>query len=178
MKRIAILLLAVSMAGCAAKNTTVTNLPAGVTQAQVANWTNAVNDLQQAQSLTHGGVTTVIALNRQTPSVFPDGPAYAATLGGLGKAEQIEIQAATFLKTVPNNWSASTSSQVLTYSTQILAQLSTAQAQGAIGIKAPASVTAVTNIINQVVTLINLVKSLATAPTAQLSKGVQLVRVS
>lgn len=154
-------MLCALIVGCAAKNTTVVNTPAGVTSSQVNAWTSAVTDLSQAQALTHGGLGAVVALNHATPPVFPDGAAYAATLQGFGRAEQIEIQAATFLKTVPNSWSASTSAKISAYMTQILAQLAIANQNGTLGIRSPASVTTVTNIIGQTVTLINLVQSIA-----------------
>lgn len=169
MKKVLILsVLLSSLLGCAAKNTTVTNLPTGVTQAQVNSWTSAVNDLKEAQDLTHGGLTTVIGLNHQSPSIFPDGPAYAGALAAFGKAEQLETQAAVFLKTVPNNWSTSTTNQVADYSAQILLQLQTAQLQGAVGIKSPAAVTALSNTLTQVMNVIKLVQSLTGTPLARL----------
>ena len=162
----AVVLAAVLCAGCAAKNTTVTGLPAGVAQSQVNNWTSAVGDLKQAQDLTHSGLTTVIALNKQ--GTFPDGPAYAATLGGFGRAEQVELAAAMFLKTVPNDWSLSTANKIAAYSSEILAQLQMAASNGSLGIKAAAPLAQVTGIINNAVAVIHLVQQLAAPAAAQI----------
>jgi len=90
---------------CAAQKT-VTNLPAGVTQAQVQRWDSAVQDLQKISQLTSTLRQTVIALNKA--GVIPDGKTYAAILTSLGKIDQAQIDASTFLQAQPNNWGVST----------------------------------------------------------------------
>ena len=159
--RIALIGLLALTVGCATKNVTVTNTPTGVTSVQVDAWTSAINDLTQAQTFTHTALTTVVGLNRRL--AFPDGPAYAATINGFGRAEQLEIEAAQFLKTVPNDWSQSTSTKILSYTNQILAQMQIALANGTVG--SPNSASTITDMIGQIVAVIKLVQSLPTITT-------------
>ncbi len=153
---IALLLL---ISGCAARNKTVTNLPTNVTLAQVQNWDTAVADLDRFSTAITTARQTVISLNKQ--GVFPDGPQYIATLNGLGRADQLEVEAATFLKGVPNDWSQSTQSEFSAYVTQISAALSDIVKQGTVGIKNPTSQQQVVALISNAAAIIGIVLSLS-----------------
>src|SRR5579863_7525169 len=122
LKRCAVLLaLVASLSGCAARAKNITNLPAGVTLAQAQSWDTAVADLDKFANSVSALRQSVIALNAQ--GAFPAGAAYTHTLQDIGKADQIEIEASNFLKTVPQDWSSSTQSQIENYTAQIAAVL-------------------------------------------------------
>lgn len=159
--------------GCAAK-TTVTNLPANVTNAQVNNWINATADDQQAYTLTSGMLQTVVALNHMTPPVIPSTTVYPATLTGIGRAIQAEVALAQFLKTVPNNWSSSTTVKVNAYTQQILAQLAAANSTGILNVKNPNTGAAISDTITNIIKLINTIQQLASAPSASLQKPLEV----
>jgi len=143
-RRLAILFLAVGLtfAGCAARQKSITNLPAGVTQSQVQNWDSAVANLDKISQVVTTVRQSVIALNQATVTdstgthkVIPDGATYAALLTSLGKIAQLELDAATFLKAQPNNWNASTQAKVQSDIALIQQELSTITAQQLPGIK-------------------------------------------
>ena len=158
-----LLLFSVAMNGCAAKNT-YTNLPAGVTSAQVNAWVTANNGLTTASSLTDTAVKAVIAANRA--GVFPDGTGYANTLRALGQASQIEIQAANFLQTVPNNFGQSIAAQLAAFTTQIGTQLSSASGLAAAGIKNATTQQQVVSIIAQITSAIAQIQALVKTITS------------
>jgi len=147
------------LAGCAI-HTTVTNLPPGVTQQQVNNWQNASNDLSKAQSFTHVALVSVTTFNKN--GVFPDSPAYAATLENIGRAEQVEIAAAQFLKTVPNDWSMSVKNQIAGYTANILMQLQAANTSGATGVKNLNTAKQLNQLIGNAIQVMQLVQKLST----------------
>jgi hypothetical protein len=147
-----LLLLAssIGLAGCAAHNT-VTNLPTGVTQTQVNNWTTAVNAVQQLSNVVHAATNATITLRQQ--NVFNDTPAYTAALNAEGKAAEAIATAAQFLNGVPNNWGASTQQQVGSYITLALQALQSANATGILGVKDPTSGQLVSTLISNGITL-------------------------
>lgn len=150
--------LAGTIAGCAARVKTVTNLPAGVTQAQVQKWDSAVADLKTAAASTSSLRQAVEGLNKQ--GILPDGPAYTAILTDIGKADELEADAATFLQSVPNDWSLSTQNKVQAYMQQIQVLLTDMVNSGAVGIKDAAAQTNVTSLIKTVGDAVSLVISL------------------
>ena len=120
----------------------VTNVPTGVTVNQVQAWDSAVKDLATIATLTHTAQQLTLTLNTTTvrtngvPAVvFPSGAAYNATLTDLAKIDQAQIEAAEFLKTVPNDWGTSTKAQIAAYITKITAALADATANGLVGVK-------------------------------------------
>lgn len=148
------------VAGCAARAKNVTNLPAGVTMTQVQNWDAAVANLQKIAATTSTLRQAVIALNKT--GAFPDGPAYAATLDGIGKVDQLQIEAANFLQTVPNDWSLPTQQKVQAYVQQIQATLTDITTNGVAGIKDPASQSQISTLISNIGAAAAIIISLTT----------------
>jgi len=140
--------LTVAIAGCAARVKTVTNLPAGVTQTQVQNWDAAVADLQKIASVTTSLRQSVISLNKA--GVFPDGPAYADTITGIGKIDELQIEASNYLQSVPSDWSLPTQQKILAETQQIQAILTDMTNTGIVGIKDPASQSQVATLISNI----------------------------
>ena len=115
----AVLVLAIIMAGCV--HNTVTNLPPGVTAAQVNAWTTAVNQVKIISDSVHAAQGTVIQLNRS--GQFPDGPAYKSAITALAEITKGGIAANQVLQTVPNNFGQPVATQVVSLATQILTQV-------------------------------------------------------
>lgn len=146
------------LAGCAARQKNISNLPAGVTQTQVQNWDMAVADLDKIAQSTSALRQAVIGLNRQ--GVIPDGTVYVAILTSLGKIDQAQIDAAAFLKAQPNNWGVSTQAKVKNDLAIISAELTNITQQQLAGIKNPGAQAQVTQLIAEVTAVVNLVLSL------------------
>lgn len=128
-----LVILVVNFSGCAARAKNITGLPAGVSQSQVQSWDAAVANLQKISVTASSLRQAVIALNRA--GAFPDGPAYVATLTGIGKIDQLQIAASQFLQSVPNDWSLPTQTKVQAYVQQIQAALTDVTNSGVVGIK-------------------------------------------
>lgn len=152
------LVLCIALCGCAARTKTVTNLPAGVTVQQVQSWDSAVADLDKFATAVSGVRQTVISLNQQ--GVFPDGPEYVATLNGIGKAAQLEVEAATFLKGVPNDWTQPTQQKFASYVAQIATSLNGIVKDGVPGIKNATSQQQVTQLVTNAAAIVGIVISL------------------
>ena len=131
--------------GCAARQSTITNLPTGVTQSQVQTWDMAVKNLdtiantvstvrQLTQSLCGATVTTSAGTSQvMTPA------ACALILTDIGKIDQAEIEAANVLNAIPNTWGASTSSQIAQYIAIITSAAADITTNGLAGIKNPSA---------------------------------------
>lgn len=158
------LVLSLALTGCAARQTAVTNLPAGVSQAEVQSWDSAVanlnkisiavSNLRQAVIQLHG------TLDANGASVFPSGPAYVTTLEIIGKIDQIENSASVFLGGVPNNWTQGTKAQVASYMNQISALIAQLNQEGVSGIKNGTNLSQVNNLIKEITSLVSIVLSL------------------
>ena len=146
--------------GCAGRQKTVTNLPPGVTQAQVNSWDSAVANLNKMAVSVSAVRQLVISLNKQ--GTFPDGAPYAVTLRSIGQINQLEIASVDYLKTVPNSWSTTTATTIKANMDTILAQIQTLNAEGVTGIKDQNSLTQVNTLITEITSLTNIVLSLAT----------------
>lgn len=155
---IAVLALAVSLSGCAARTKTVTNLPPGVTQQQVLAWDSAVADLDKLSQAVTTVRVAVMDLNKQ--GVFPDGPHYVTALQIIGKIDQLEISAATVLQQSPQNFDASTKTKVADYLTQISQQLVLLNNEGTTGIKNASSLQTINTLIAQIPAIIALIMQL------------------
>jgi len=127
--------------GCAARQTTITNLPANVTQTQVQNWDSAVANLDKiAQSVHTLEQLTQTLCTATMTTASGTGPVLAPgtcdlLLTDIGKIDQAEITAAKVLQQVPNTWGASTASQIAQYTAIITQALSDLTANGLVGIK-------------------------------------------
>jgi hypothetical protein len=157
-KVFAVLLLAVSLTGCAARQKTVTNLPAGVTMTEAQQWDSAVANLDRIASFTSSARQTVITLNKQ--GVFPDGPLYVSFLQGIGKVDELQLSASTILKAAPGQFSASTKSQVASLLQQISQQLNALNTNGVAGIKNPSSQQQVTSLLANIGAAVTLILTL------------------
>lgn len=157
-KVVAVLLLAVSLAGCAARQKTVTNLPAGVTMTEAQRWDAAVANLDRIASFTTSARQVVINLNRQ--GAFPDGPNYVTALQTLGKIDEFQLSASAVLKAAPGTFSASTKAQVQALLQQIQQQLAVLNSGGVIGIKDPSSQQQVNTLISNIAATATLILSL------------------
>jgi len=140
--------VALALVGCTARVKTVTNLPAGVSQTQVQNWDSAVADLQKIAQVTTTLRQSVISLNKS--GVFPDGPAYANMLAGIGKIDELQIEASNYLQGVPSDWSLATQQKILAETQQIQAILTNITNTGIVGIKDPASQSQVATLISNI----------------------------
>ena len=140
--------LTVALAGCAARAKNVTSIPAGITQTQVQNWDAAVADLQKIAQVTTTLRQSVISLNKS--GIFPDGPAYANTLAGIGKIDELQIEASNYLQGVPSDWSLATQQKILAETQQIQAILTNIKNTGIVGIKDPASQSQVATLISNI----------------------------
>lgn len=143
---LAIFLLGVglTLAGCAARQKAVTGLPAGVTETQAQNWDTAIANLDKIAQTVSTLRQTVIALNgvtvtdsQATHKVIPDGATYAAILTGIGRVDQAQLDAVTYLKAQPQNWNATTQAKVKNDVTLIRAELQAIVSQQLVGIKNP-----------------------------------------
>ncbi|MGH8864301.1 MAG: hypothetical protein ACREVZ_06610 [Burkholderiales bacterium] len=168
---LAIAVFAFMLGGCGARVKHVTNLPAGVTEQQVKNWDSAVGGLHKIALTTTTLRQTIIALNKATytepgkteaEKVIPDGKIYIALLSGTARVDQAQIDAANFLKTVPNTWSASTQDKIRAYMNAIVEQIGNMTDQGIIGIKNPASQQQVKQLLGEIRDTAGLILSLAT----------------
>jgi hypothetical protein len=105
-----ICVVALCMTGCAARQKNITNLPAGVTLAEVQHWDSAVANLDKIAQTTSTLRKAVVSLNQQ--GVISDGEYYGKFLTALGKIDQLQIDAVQFLKSQPKNWGVSTQLKV------------------------------------------------------------------
>lgn len=153
-----VLCVAVSLTGCAARVKNVTNLPPGVTLTEAQDWDSAVANLQRINAVVTDARTEVIALH--TSGVFPDSPAYVATLTSLGKIDQIQISAANVLKQAPGNFTDSTRGQIKDYMSQISAEVLNLNTAGVTGIKNPTNLQNVSKVIGEISTVVSLILSL------------------
>lgn len=148
----------------------VTNVPVGVPEQEVVNWFAAVGALEDATFVTDAVKTAVIQLNKTVGPdgnpILPDGPAYAGILTSIGKALQLEGEAARFLKTVPKTWDESTQKQLLSWIDPILAELQNINTLGVTGIKNPQSLQRINEFITQIRMSIQLIKGLITIVTS------------
>lgn len=152
------------------KKIKVTNVPVGVPEQRVVNWFAAVGALEDATSVTDAAKTAVIQLNKTVGPdgnpILPDGSAYAGILTSVGKALQLEGEAARFLKTVPKTWDESTQTKLLSWIDPILAELQNINTLGVTGIKNPQSLQRINGFITQIRMSIQLIRGLITIVTS------------
>jgi hypothetical protein len=162
--RLSVFLAVLAFTGCAARQKTVTNLPAGVTQAQAQSWDTAVANLDKIAQTTSTLRQAVIALNGATVTdaqgahkVIPDGATYAAILTSIGKIDQAQLDAVQYLRAQPQNWGISTQTRIKNDVTLIQAELLNITGQQLAGIKNTASqqqVSALISVIGNAATVI------------------------
>lgn len=153
-----IFLLALSLAGCAARVKNVTNLPAGVTLTQAQSWDKAVQDLSQIAAVTTSARTAIIAAH--TTGLLKDGQPYIDALTAIGKVDQLQISASALLQQAPSNFSDTTKGKIQDYMNQISAQILILNQSGVTGIKNPNSQQQIGSLITQITSLVALILTL------------------
>jgi hypothetical protein len=152
--------------GCAARTTTVTNLPANVTQTEVQRWDSAVANLDKIaqtvstlRQLTQALCSATVTTSAGTSPVLATGTC-DLLLADIGKIDQAEIAAAGVLQAVPNTWGASTTSQIAQYTQIITAALADITANGLAGIKNPTAVAQVQNFLTTISGAVAIIETL------------------
>jgi len=156
-----ILVSVLFLGGCAPRLTHVTNTPTGVTEQQVMNWYSAVGTVTATSDITvklHQAWTNVHAM----PIGITD-DVYVKGLQVLGKMDQLNIQTAQFLQTVPKDWSVSTQQRMQDYGNQILSQIELLNTNGVTNIKNPQSLATINGFIEDAKAGINLLFTLITS---------------
>jgi len=148
------------LAGCAARQKTVTNLPAGVTQSQAQKWDSAVANLDKIAQTVSTLRQAVIALNQQ--KLLPDGATYVSILTAIGKIDQAEIDASAFLKAQPQNWGVDAQTKVKNEIAIIQQEIAAINSQGLVGIKDQNAKNQVQQLVNNLSGLATVILSLAT----------------
>ncbi len=162
--RITLIFLVLGFAS-SCRHQAIVNLPTGVSNAQVNNWVNTTNSLKDVQSATHGVLTAAVDLNHS--GVISNNDKYVAALGALGRANQIEVEFAQFLKTVPNDWSLPVKTKAAAYTQQILTQLGAANDSGVLNVKNPKTGQSLSDSIGAAIRVLKLILQLSTG-TARL----------
>lgn len=104
--------LALAMLTTAACNRVhVTNVPAGVSDKEVALWFQATGATQTWAETGLNLTKAAISLHDQ----FPNEDLYQKVLAGLGKQAQFGAEASNFLKTVPQHFDGGTQTQLANY---------------------------------------------------------------
>lgn len=119
--------------GIGCHHVTVTGTPPGVSAQAVANWYQAAGALKTIQDTVSGATNSAVSLKAD----FPSASGYQATLLALGKLSQTDIEAANYLKTVPQNWNQPIQTQLNGYFTQMSKTLQDATSNGITGVKNP-----------------------------------------
>ena len=153
-------LLSATLCGCAIRTRNVTNLPAGVTQAQAQAWDSEVATLDKVAAATSALRQAVIALEKQ--GAFPDTVAYVKALQTVAKIDQAELAASTYLKQQPEYFGVPQKQKVQGLLNDIGSQIQGLNLQTRVGIKDPASqnqlsavVADLTNVVNIALSLVN-----------------------
>jgi hypothetical protein len=142
--------------GCAARQKNVTNLPAGVTLAEVQHWDSAVANLDKIAQTTSTARKAVMDLNQQG---LVAGEYYGKILTTFGKIDQLQIDAVQFLKSQPKNWGASTQAKVNNDLSLIQAELQNLTQQQMVGIKSAGAQKQVGALITEIGDLAALILS-------------------
>lgn len=141
------LLLAAALCGCAVRTQNVTNLPAGVTQAEVQAWDTEVADLQK--------VSTVVSTLRQAvigaenAGAWPDSATYVKALQTVAKMDQLELAAAAFLQQQPQHFGVSVKQSIADYVNQIGSLMDSLSLQSVAGIKNPDTQKAIKAVVTE-----------------------------
>lgn len=147
-----------SLVGCAVRVTHVTNLPPGVSEQEVKNWYTATGTLHKIADVTHAVQEAVISFNHA--GVFPDGPAYVATLQDLGKIKILQEDSAKYLATVPQTFGQPTKDKLKSNMTAISALIQDMNTRGITGIKNADSAKSINAQISQLILSASVLLSL------------------
>ena len=167
-KTISVVMVALLLSGCAARQKNITNLPAGVTQTQVQKWDSAVADLDKIAQTVSTLRQAIITLNQTTVTdsngthkVLEDGAVYVHILTSIGRIDQAEIDATAFLKAQPQNWGVDAQTKVKNEMAIIQQEVLNLTQQGLTGIKNPNAQAQVQQLVSNLGDLTLLLVSLA-----------------
>ena len=147
------LCFALLSAGCAARQTAITNLPTGVTQSEVQNWDTAVKNLDIIAQSVSTARQTIVPLC--TPSAANPTPVIPQSyckviLTDIGKIASAEFSADQLLEQTPSNWGTSTANQVGQYISQITTLLFDLTNNGVVGIKDAVTAQSIDALLNTI----------------------------
>jgi hypothetical protein len=149
---------AFSLAGCAARVTHVTDLPAGVTEQEAKNWDAAVAGLHKVADLNTAVRKAVITA--RNAGAFPNDAAYATVLTTVGHVAQYEKESSDYLKQQPKTFGEPQRQKMKSEFQLIGGELQTLTSIGALpGIKNPDTQSTVQQIIVEIITTLNLILS-------------------
>lgn len=122
----------VLFAGCAARYSSVTGLPAGVTEKQAKDWDAAIANLHKiaiASSFVRQGIMDV---NKATPL---DKEYYGQFLGYIAKVDELQLSASALLRQRPEYFGSSEQVTIGKYASDIMAELAKLNTLGVTQIK-------------------------------------------
>lgn len=128
-----LVLAAVLLSGCASRVKNVTNLPPGVTVAEVQAWDAEVAALHKIAAVTSTLRQGIIGLEQA--GAFPDSVAYVNALRGVAKIDQLELAASDYLKQKPEYFGATQKEKVKGILEDIGKEIATLNVQSLAGIK-------------------------------------------
>jgi hypothetical protein len=157
--------LALALMGCAARQTTITNLPPGVTQAQVQSWDSAVANLHNIAIANDDFRIAIIQLhgmvNASGQPIIPSGQVYVDLLTASGKIAQAENAASVYLNGVPQNWNQTIAMQVGAYTAQISIALQTLNSEGIAAVKNASNAAQINGFISNITSAVQIIAALA-----------------
>jgi hypothetical protein len=145
--------------GCAARVAHVTDLPAGVTEAQAKNYDAAVADLHKIADLNSAARQAIIAVRGS--GAFPNDAEYAKAITAIGHIAQYEIEAVQFLQQQPKSFGAPQQQKLKSELSLISDELATLNSIGSLpGIKSAGTQSTVGQIIAEITGTANLILGL------------------
>jgi len=93
-----------ALSGCAARVKNITDLPPGVTLAEVQAWDSEVAALHRVAVTTSAVRQGILGL--QQAGAFPNDAAYVKVLQVIAKIDQAELEASAYLRGTPNTFGA------------------------------------------------------------------------
>jgi hypothetical protein len=156
---LASVVLACSLAGCAARVAHVTNLPPGVTEQQAKNYDAAVGDLHKIALTTSTLRQAVVDL--RGAGLFPDDTAFVTALRSLAKIDEAQLAASAYLRDAPEYFAEPQKQKIRDIFASITSEIQRLNAAGVTGIKNPASQDKVNGLITELTSVVNLVLALA-----------------
>lgn len=143
--------------GCAGRYSSVTGLPAGVSQAQAKSWDAAVANLHKIALSTSFVRQGIIDVNGATPL---DKEYYGKFLTSIAKVDELQLSASALLRQRPEYFGASEKVTVGKYATDILGELDKLDALGVTGIKNPDSAKRISSLLSDLTAAAKIVLSL------------------
>jgi hypothetical protein len=151
--------LAYVLAGCAPRVKNVTNLPTGVTLAEVQAWDSEVAALQKIATVNSSVRQGIIAMEQA--GVFPDTATYVHALQATAKIDLAELTAVSFLRQTPQHFGVSERAKVQAILADIGTQVMALNTQTLAGIKDSATKTALSTFVADLTAAMNLALSFA-----------------